>query len=74
MPVAVDELEAERKVSEELTTIIAEQNRRIRILEKALKPFADRVYSDNGDLTVTDTYLVTTDDYIRAHFALRPKT
>jgi hypothetical protein len=35
----------------------------------ALKPFADCVYNDNGDCTVSDTFSVTPDEFITAHFA-----
>jgi hypothetical protein len=36
----------------------------------ALKPFADCVFNDNGDCTVTDTYKVKADAFIAADFAL----
>lgn len=37
---------------------------------KALTPFADRVYNDNNDFTVSDIHLVKYDDYVRAYRAL----
>lgn len=37
---------------------------------KALQPFANRVFYDNGDCTVSDTYRCTYDDFVRAKFAL----
>ncbi|MBX5089398.1 hypothetical protein [Rhizobium lentis] len=38
-------------------------------LEKALEPFADAVFNDNGDLTVNLS--VDSEDLIRAYFTLR---
>lgn len=37
--------------------------------EKALQPFANCVFNDNGDVTVTTHYLQI-EDYMRAHTAL----
>lgn len=42
---------------------------RIEALEAALKPFADAVYNDNGDLTVNLS--VDGEDLIKAYFAIR---
>ena len=39
-------------------------------LTKALRPFANRVYNDNGDVTY-DTNSHETEDYWRAYCALR---
>jgi hypothetical protein len=41
----------------------------IAALERALKPFADRVYNDNGDVTYY-TQMLDTDDLWRAWWAL----
>lgn len=38
-------------------------------LRAALKPFADAVYNDNGDMTVKPCGI---DDYAKAYFALNP--
>lgn len=37
-------------------------------LVAALKPFANSVYNDNGDMTVTPCGI---DDYIKAYFVMR---
>lgn len=37
----------------------------------ALKPFADRVFYDNGDCTVTDTHTLKAEDFIRANRTIR---
>lgn len=39
-------------------------------LERALKPFANCVYNDNGDMTVRT--IVETEPYIQAYFAMKP--
>jgi hypothetical protein len=44
---------------------------RIAALEEALKPFAARVYNDNGELTVTDEWRCTVEDFTRAYFVHR---
>ncbi len=56
-----------------LRALVAERDARIAALEaglrrtlRALKPFADRVFWDNGDCTVTDTFRCTADDFITA--------
>jgi hypothetical protein len=56
-----------------LRTREAEQAARIAALEAglqravvALQPFADRVFWDNGDCTVTDTFRCTYDDFVSA--------
>ncbi|MDP2355189.1 MAG: hypothetical protein Q8M31_03905 [Beijerinckiaceae bacterium] len=40
-------------------------------LVKALKPFAIRVYNDNGDISVSNTHTLESEDFIRAYFAHR---
>ena len=40
-------------------------------LRAALKPFADRVFNDNGDILVFDTYVLTRKQFIAAYFAWR---
>ena len=56
VPQLLTALEAERaKVARLVGTI--ERSMR------ALKPFADRVFDDNGDLTVSDTHMLVTVDY-----------
>ena len=42
-----------------------EENKRLRA---ALTPFADAVYNDNGDMTVTPCKF---DDYVKAYFVMR---
>ena len=37
----------------------------------ALKPFADRVFYDNGDCTVSDTHTLKAEDFIRANRTIR---
>jgi hypothetical protein len=39
--------------------------------QRALKPFADRVFDDNGDCTVSDTHTLTLPDYCNAKNAER---
>jgi hypothetical protein len=41
---------------------------KIKRLSEALKPFADAVYNDNGDMTVTPC---NTDAYVKAYFLMR---
>jgi hypothetical protein len=43
---------------------------RVQALVKALKPFADTVFNDNGDVTIDSSY-ITRRDYLRARTALR---
>ncbi|AWY09301.1 hypothetical protein vBRpoSV10_179 [Ruegeria phage vB_RpoS-V10] len=40
-------------------------------MQKALQPFADCVYNDNGDITVQDTHRLGLADFTRAYFANR---
>lgn len=51
---------------------LADANTRIAKLEAALKPFADRVYNDNGDVTYTMGAL-DTEDLWRAYCALKSR-
>ena len=37
--------------------------------DRALKPFADTVFNDNGDCTISDTYLLTDVDFCNAYSA-----
>lgn len=39
--------------------------------QRALKPFADRVFNDNGDCTISDTHTLTPPDYWNAQSAER---
>jgi hypothetical protein len=48
---------------------LSEARAEIERLRGALKPFADRVYYDNGSVGVGDTYLVTSEQFIEAFFA-----
>lgn len=41
---------------------------------RALKPFANCVFNDNGDITISDTHRLTHEDYVAAYFALRALT
>jgi hypothetical protein len=41
----------------------------LRGAESALKPFADRVSYDNGDVGVSNTHAVTSEQFIAAFFA-----
>lgn len=50
--------------------LIGAQAAKIAELEAALKPFADRVYNDNGDVTV-DRLGVTIEDFVAARKCLR---
>jgi hypothetical protein len=43
--------------------------RRVEELEAALKPFADAIYNDNGDITVDLS--VKSEDLVKAYFVLR---
>lgn len=43
----------------------------IKQAERALEPFSDRVYNDNGDCTVTDTHLCGYEQFTDAHFAYK---
>lgn len=48
-------------------TALEEENKRLR---EALRPFAGRVFNDNGDLTV-DTRSFSYDEIVAAYFVLR---
>ena len=48
---------------------IARLSAEIARLRAALKPFADCVYNDNGDMTISAAGF---DDYAKAYFAMRP--
>lgn len=39
-------------------------------LQKALRPFAGRVFNDNGDMTI-NTAAPTSEEYIQAYFAMK---
>ena len=41
------------------------------VANRALKPFADRVFNDNGDCTISDTHTLTPADYWNAQIAER---
>lgn len=43
---------------------------KIEALRKALKPFAGRVFNDNGDMTI-NTASPSPEDYIQAYFAMK---
>lgn len=43
---------------------------KIEKLRKALKPFADAVFNDNGDMTVSYGHL-TSENCIQAYFAMK---
>lgn len=49
---------------------IRELEQQIAKLRQALKPFADQVYNDNGDMTVEGSY-PKYEDIINAYFAYR---
>ena len=40
----------------------------LRKTKRALTPFAERVFNDNGDLTISDTWMCDSDDFRRAYF------
>lgn len=44
---------------------------RVAVLEQALRPFANTVFNDNGDMTVSDTHLLKHEDFAKAYYALR---
>ncbi|WP_371346521.1 hypothetical protein [Ancylobacter sp. IITR112] len=39
--------------------------------EKALRPFANRIFNDNGDMTLSGTHALTLDDYAASYYAHR---
>lgn len=49
----------------------AETLRVLKRAEAALKPFADRVFNDNGDCTVSDMHTLSSADYVAAQIAHR---
>lgn len=51
----------------EIATALTDQREMISRLKEALKPFADAVYNDNGDVTISRP---TTEDFMRARAAL----
>ena len=56
----------------EVATLRASEARMREALERAdraLKPFADTVFNDNGDCTISDTYLLTDVDFCNAYSA-----
>ncbi len=58
----------------ELVTLRAQVERLTGALgraQRALKPFADRVFNDNGDCTISDTHTLTPPDYWNAQSAER---
>jgi len=57
------------RVDAELTAYQAEVTR----LKAALKPFSDKVYNDNGDMTI-ETSPPKSDCYVAAYFAMRAVT
>lgn len=56
----------------EFRTKLAASEADIARLRAALQPFADRVFNDNGDITVSGN--VSYDDHCRAYFTLRALT
>lgn len=44
---------------------------RCKQMREALKPFAGKVFNDNGDMTVSDTHTLSVYDYARAYYAHR---
>jgi hypothetical protein len=55
-------------IEEQIMALTPEQ--KIERLRKALKPFSDAVFNDNGDVTV-DHSVATHDDYWNAYCAMR---
>ena len=56
----------------EVATLRASEARMREALERAdraLKPFADTVFNDNGECTISDTYLLTDVDFCNAYSA-----
>ena len=62
-----NEVEAHNRTEAERDAARAEAAR----LRRALKPFAARVFNDNGDMTVSGTHLVPTEAFCDAYLALR---
>ena len=60
-----------RKAISTSADIIEQQAAQIATLRSAVEPFANRVFNDNGDVTVTDIYKLTADNCIAAYFAYR---
>lgn len=56
-----------KKIGPEVLRLRSENER----LRKALQPFADAVFNDNGDMTISPCHC--TKDLITAYFALRRK-
>ena len=72
----VTEAEALDKSHADLARRLADAGRKIKsdakviaALREALKPFADAVYNDNGDMTIS--HVNGTEPYVRAYFAFK---
>jgi len=68
----------QRKVLDAIAALPAvTSDREARLVEalgraaRALKPFADRVFNDNGDYTISDTHTLAPHDYCNAQAAER---
>lgn len=68
----IERLRADLKGREAVCDSYANENQRfhdeIERLRAALKPFADAVYNDNGDMTITPCGI---DEYAKAYFVMR---
>lgn len=51
--------------------LIENLTKRCTEMQKALGPFADKVFADNGDITVQDSHKLTTGDFAAAYYAYR---
>lgn len=52
-----------------LQKLLAEQNALVQKLVGLLKPFADKVFDDNGDLTVTTS--ADAEHFIKAYYGVK---
>lgn len=50
-------------------TMIEVLTERANQMQKALQPFANCIFNDNGDVTLSNTHRLTTQDFLQAHHA-----
>jgi hypothetical protein len=63
-----DAVAADAEIAEEAAVALIQSRDEIERLLAALKPFADAVYNDNGDMTITPA---GHDAYVKAYFVVR---
>lgn len=59
-------VEQQSKATVHLQNLLGEQNALVKKLVKALRPFHDQVFNDNGDMTVQ--HCADNEAYIKAYF------